>query len=52
MTNKNINIKLRRLYNRLNGSTIEYELKSYYKILDKIKGYETKLKYKTSVTRL
>ncbi len=47
MTNKNINTKLKRLYNRLNGSTIEYDLKSYYKILDKIKKHGTKLQHKT-----
>ena len=47
MTYNNINTKLKRLYHRLNGCTIEYDLKPYYIILTEIKLIAKEMGQKT-----
>ncbi len=39
--------RLKRFHQRINGSTIEYDLTPYFRILDEIKKYESKLKKKS-----
>jgi len=47
INHKNISTKFRYFYNRLNGSTIEYNLIGYNNTINKIKQLETKLVHQT-----
>ena len=47
MTIKTLKTKIRHIYQRINGCTIEYDLSNYYTILNKIKNLEQTLKNKT-----
>jgi preprotein translocase subunit SecA len=47
MTIKNLKTKIKHIYKRINGYTIEYDLSHHYAILNKIKNLERTLKNKT-----
>ena len=47
MTIKTLKTKIKHIYQRINGCTIEYDLAHYYAILNKIKNLEQTLKNKT-----
>jgi preprotein translocase subunit SecA len=47
MTIKTLKTKIKHIYQRINGCTIEYDLSHYYTILNEIKNLERTLKTKT-----
>ena len=47
MTKKTLITKIKNIYKRLNGCTIEYDLSQYYTILNKIKNFQQQLKNKS-----
>ncbi len=47
MLNQKLKTRLERIYNRINGSTVEFELNPYYQVLSEIKACKQTLEYKT-----
>jgi preprotein translocase subunit SecA len=47
MTRKTLKTKIKHIYKRLNGCTIEYNLSQYYAVLNEIKNFQQTLKNKS-----